>query len=175
MKLLFFLFNLLIVSTIDGQIMEQNNPIGNPNEVVQVGDIVIPVYEFNGFSPLLEQKDGRTYVINFWATWCKPCVEEIPHFIKLADELKEQDVEFLFVSLDFRKNLEKSVINFVKDNGMQGRTVLLHDPDANSWIDRVDPSWTGAIPATLVMKSADKKFYEEKLSYDELKSVINSF
>jgi thiol-disulfide isomerase/thioredoxin len=144
-------------------------------EIVEEGSIIIPVHDFTSFKPHLIPGEGNVLVINFWATWCKPCIEEIPDFVILAKELEGKGTDFLFVSLDFRKNLERSVISFVKENGLEGRTILLHDPDANSWIDQVDPSWSGAIPATLVVKGKEKKFYEKKLSYDEIKTIVNSF
>jgi thiol-disulfide isomerase/thioredoxin len=171
MKICLLALIIMVSNLLAGQ--DQFN--GNPSELVSADGIAIPVYDFDGFKPILKSKGDEIYIINFWATWCKPCVEEIPEYMELAYELERKGVKFLFVSLDFRKNLEKGVISFVKENGMEGRTVLLHDPDANSWIDQVDPSWSGAIPATLVFKGDSRKFFENKLSYHELKTIINSF
>lgn len=158
-----------------GSIAAQEKSPGIPLEVVERDGITVPVYDFPGLAPMLEARDGRTYVINFWATWCKPCVEEMPHFLRLASELEGQDVEFLFVSLDFRKNLEKNVISFIREHGMEGRTILLSDPDADRWISEVDPSWSGAIPATLVFNEGKREFHESQLSYEKLKSILHSF
>jgi thiol-disulfide isomerase/thioredoxin len=168
---------ILLVLTATYAFNQQNKMTerGNPKETVTVDGVEIPVYDFDGFSPMLKANDASTYVVNFWATWCKPCVEEMPHFLKLSEEMEGQNVEFLFVSLDFRKNLEKGVVNFVREHGMEGKTVMLSDPDANSWISQVDPSWSGAIPATLIFNRDKKEFHEAQLSYEELKSIINSF
>lgn len=148
---------------------------GQPLEIVEKDGVQLPVYDFEGFKDQLQKKDDKTYVINFWATWCKPCVEEMPHFIQLAGELPADQYKFLFVSLDFRKNLDERLIPFVKENGLEGRTIMLHDPDANSWISQVDADWGGSIPATLVYNSQKREFFEKKFSYEELKQVLESF
>ena len=156
-------------------IFSQENFKGQPKELVESDGIILPVYDFDGFKPFLESSDDITYVINFWATWCKPCVEEMPHFIQLAKELEGSDIEFVFVSLDFRKYLEGSVIPFVIARGIEKHTVMLNDPDANSWINQVDPSWSGAIPATLIFRGDKREFHEKKLSYEELKTILQSY
>jgi thiol-disulfide isomerase/thioredoxin len=65
-----------------------------------------------------QNKSDTTYVINFWATWCKPCVEEIPHFEKLYATYKNQKVKVIMVSCDFKKQLETRVIPFVQNKKM---------------------------------------------------------
>lgn len=148
---------------------------GNPKERVEHDGIIISVYDFEGFRPILSPDDDVTYVINFWATWCKPCVEEIPDFLRLKDELNSEKVRFLFVSLDFRRNLESQVVPFIKSRGMEDLVSVLHDPDANAWIPQVYPDWSGAIPATLIYRDEKRAFYEKKLHYEELKSIVESF
>jgi len=170
MKMLITILAILMSFTSEGQIKST----GKPLEVVEAEGISIPVYDFKGIQPFLELDDSRVHVINFWATWCKPCVEELPGFIKLTEELKNENIDFLFISLDFRKNLESKLIPFVREHQMQGKVVMLNDPDANAWIDKVDPNWSGAIPATLIYKKGQKEFFEQMLTYDELKSTITT-
>ena len=148
--------------------------IGSPVEIVSVDGIEIPVYDFNGFKPLLSLKDDTTYVINFWATWCRPCIEELPYFQRFSNEMKGEKVKFIYVSLDFRRNLEKGLIPFIKSKGFPDNVVMLSDPNANSWIDQVDPTWSGAIPATLIYRNDKKAFYEKSLSYEDLKTNVQS-
>ncbi len=133
---------------------------------------VIPELDFNQFKGWLNKKNDTVYVVNFWATWCRPCVEELPGFTKAASELKEQKVKFIFVSLDFPDQNPGKLTSFVKKHQMEGRTLLLNDPDSNAWIPRVDSGWSGAIPATLIYKGADRSFYERPLSYHELLNTI---
>ena len=152
----------------------QNDIIGAPKESVTVDGITVPVFDFKGFQPNLNRTGDTVYVINFWATWCKPCIEEIPEFIKVSQEMAGEKVVFIFVSLDFRRNLETGVIPFIKSRNMNHNILLLNDPDANSWIGQVDDSWTGAIPATLIYRNEKRQFYEKTLTHEELKSIIHT-
>jgi len=77
------------------------------------------------------------------------------------------------VSLDFPKQLESKVIPFVEDRNIKSQVLLLKDPDANNWIPKVDSSWTGAIPATLIYKADNRKFYERSFTYEELENELN--
>lgn len=103
-----------------------------------------------------------TYVINFWATWCGPCVKELPYFEELNALYDGQPFKMILVSLDDPKQLESKVIPFLTKNKIESKVVLLADGKANSWIDKVDPSWSGAIPITLILRGNQKKFYEQE-------------
>lgn len=158
----------------DRQIEPNQSITGTPREMISLEGIDIPVYDFKGFKSSLEMRDDTTYVINFWATWCRPCIEELPSFQQLSNEMKGEKVKFIYVSLDFRKNLEKSLIPFIKAKGFPDNVIMLNDADANKWIDQVDPSWSGAIPATLIYKNYSKVFLEKSITYEELKAYVHS-
>ncbi len=134
----------------------------------------VEVYDFERFKPLLNVSNDTTYVINFWATWCVPCVKELPDFEKIHAKYKDDKFKMLLVSLDFRRNLEDRLIPFIAKNDLQAEVIMLHEPDANAWIPQVDPHWSGAIPATLIYnRSKDfKSFHEGSYTYDELNSII---
>ncbi|MGQ1891501.1 TlpA family protein disulfide reductase [Thermophagus sp. OGC60D27] len=134
----------------------------------------VPEMNFSRFEPRLHKNNDTTYVINFWATWCKPCVEEIPGFLKAASDLKNDKVKFVFVSLDFPTQKESRLLPFIKEHGMNEQVILLNDPASNQWIPKVDSQWSGAIPATLIYKRKDQTFHEGSLSYDELITIIKS-
>ena len=111
---------------------------GHPLEIVEADGYRLPVYDFDGIKSILYMKGDTTYVVNFWATWCKPCVQELPGFLDLSKELEGDKVRFFFVSLDFRKNAVNSVIPFLKSKEMNQGVMILDDPDANHWINQVD-------------------------------------
>ena len=135
----------------------------------------ISVLDFDGLKPLLHQQNDTVYVVNFWATWCKPCVEELPAFNQAAERLEGQPVQFLFVSLDFAHHIEKRVKPFLKENPINGRVVLLDDPKAHIWIDQVNKNWSGAIPATLIYNAEQRRFYEQGFTFEELMSELEYF
>lgn len=134
----------------------------------------IPEVNFDELEPLLNKDNDTTYVVNFWATWCKPCVEEMPEFLEVASQMKTEKVKFIFVSLDFPNQKESRLIPFVESQGINEQVILLNDPASNQWIDKVDPQWSGAIPATLIYKGDDKSFMEKSLSKSELREIIKT-
>lgn len=135
----------------------------------------IPSYNFDEFErEFLQQENNITYVINFWATWCKPCVKELPAFEKLNADYKDNNVKVVLVSLDFPEKLKSNVIPFVEKYGLQSQVILLDDDDANSWISKVSEDWSGAIPATLMVKNGTDKFYERTFTFEELENELKT-
>lgn len=115
-------------------------------------------------------KNGQdsTYVVNFWATWCAPCIKELPHFEKLNTEFKSEKLAVLLVSVDFKSKLNSAVIPFVKRKNMKSEVFLLNESDPQKYIDRIDKSWSGSIPATLFIKGDKRKFIESEFTYEQL-------
>lgn len=113
------------------------------------------------------------YVVNFWATWCAPCVKELPHFENLNSQNRK--VKVVLVSLDFKKQYESTLLPFLKRKNIQSEVVLLTDKDYNSWLPLVDKDWSGSIPATLIFKDGKKVFAERSFSNDqELDEFVNN-
>jgi thiol-disulfide isomerase/thioredoxin len=122
---------------------------------------------------LTTRSDDTTYVINFWATWCSPCVKEIANFEKVHQEYQNEKLKVILVSLDFPNQLEKRVIPFLREKGISASVNIMTDTDYNAWIDRVDPSWSGAIPATLIYQGNRRVFLEKELTYTELMNNVH--
>lgn len=137
----------------------------------------IHVYDtFDEFSEVLNRQEDKIYVVNFWATWCKPCVAELPFFEKLAQNYTNDELEVILVSLDFKDRIKKSLIPFVEKNNVKSKVVLLADTRTNEWIDKVDEEWSGTIPATLIYDQESYQFLEHEFeSYEELKSLFEEF
>jgi thiol-disulfide isomerase/thioredoxin len=125
-------------------------------------------------SAMSQNNSDTTYVINFWATWCKPCVEELPNFEKLNAAYQDKKVIVILVSCDFKKQLESRVIPFVKNKNLKSDVRFMNETDPNSWIDRVDSRFTGAIPSTLIINGAKEfRFFKEgETTYEELETTI---
>ena len=126
---------------------------------------------------ILNKKTDTTYVINFWATWCKPCVAELPVFFEQEKQLSNKAIKFYFISLDFKRDFTTRLIPFVQKQNISSSVYLLDEPDYNAWINKVDSSWGGAIPATLIYNFVQKqhKFYEKEFSGEELKQTIKTY
>jgi thiol-disulfide isomerase/thioredoxin len=134
----------------------------------------IEVYDFAGLESLLRTDDDRTYVVNFWATWCKPCIEELPYFEALQAEHGDE-VKVILVSLDFPDKLESQLKPFVEKRNIKAQVALLDDPYENEWIPKVDESWSGAIPATLIFNKSKRVFYEGSFTQESLNEEIIKF
>lgn len=135
----------------------------------------VPTYDYKGLKPLLNQDDDKVYVVNFWATWCAPCVKELPYFEKINKEYKDKNVEVLLVSLDFPKKKESKLLPFIKKKNIQSKVVHLDDVDEQFWIADIDESWSGALPATIIYNKKNRKFFEKSFTEQELLNELQLF
>jgi thiol-disulfide isomerase/thioredoxin len=121
---------------------------------------------------MIGEPEGRVKVINFWATWCAPCVKELPYFEKVNQENKKVAVTLVSMDYDLDPNPDK-VNRFVQRKKIQSKVVILAESDPNSWIEKIDKEWTGAIPATLLVDAKGKrKFIQGELTEEELIRLI---
>ena len=135
-----------------------------------------PVVNFEGLEPYLQKNNDTIYVVNFWATWCKPCIEELPYLEQIHQDKFDDPVQVILVSLDFINQVEDKLIPFIRDYKLRSTVVVLDDPDANIWIDKVDPRWSGAIPATIIYQREKRMFFPDSFEdYASIKSIISSF
>ncbi len=134
----------------------------------------IPAMTFEEFQPLLNTNSDSVFVVNFWATWCLPCVKELPEFEKLNDIYSDKQVKVILVSLDNPIHMESRIMPFIKKHDLQSEIILLDDPRSNQWIPRVDDSWSGSIPATIIFTKDKRSFYEQVFTYSELEDIVKS-
>ena len=134
---------------------------------------------FNTFEDLdstIFKQNDTTYIINFWATWCKPCVKELPYFEMLHTKNRDQIIKVILVSLDFRKQLESKLLPLLVSEKITAQVYLLDDKDYNRWLSKVDESWSGSIPSTLLIKGKRKLFTEQEFDhYETLKNYVFAF
>jgi hypothetical protein len=103
-------------------------------------------------------------------------VEELPYFEEIHKEYKNQEVKVILVSLDFPKQIKSKLIPFLEKHQLKSDVIVLDDPNSNFWINEVDPSWSGAIPATIVYKADKRQFFEKNfISFEELNNIIKSY
>lgn len=120
-------------------------------------------------------KNDTLYIVNFWATWCKPCVEELPYFEQLADSCTNKKVKIFLVTTDMRKDIATRVTDFIKAKKLTQQVVFINEVNADKWINKVSEEWSGAIPATLMVKGdiGYRHFKEGELTFEELQLLVN--
>lgn len=135
----------------------------------------VKVVDLKGLRAIAEEKQNDTlYVVNFWATWCKPCVAEMPYFVEADKKFAAEKVKVVFVSLNSAKE-QVNVQQFLTNKQITQQAVILSAGNPNQWIDSVDASWGGSIPATAMYKRGKKVFFHEgELTQTELDSIIKT-
>ncbi|TDO22818.1 TlpA disulfide reductase family protein [Pedobacter duraquae] len=123
----------------------------------------------------IELGKDTLYIVNFWATWCLPCLEELPHFEKLKVKVAGQKVKILLVSLDFKSKLKSDVTAIVKKLKLKNEVFLLDEASQQNYIDRISKDWSGALPATLFINKQKNRrsFFEQEFTYNELLASYN--
>ena len=144
-------------------------------ETSATDDIKLEIYDFNGLEPYLNKSDDKIYVVNFWATWCAPCVKELPHFEELNKNYKNKNVEVMLVSLDFPSQYDKKLKPFIKKHDLQSKILVLDDVDQNTWIPKINKNWDGAIPVTIIYNKDKREFYDRTFTYAELETELKQF
>ena len=133
----------------------------------------IEVVDFEGMYCKIDLSVDKTYVINFWATWCAPCVKELPYFEDINKEFKDKNTEVILVSLDFPSQIESKLKPYLKKNKIKSKVILLDDSKMNTWVPKVSEQWDGGIPATLIVNSSNYNFYPKPFKKQELFNEIN--
>lgn len=135
------------------------------------------IVKFPALENVMSVQNDTTYIFNFFATWCVPCVEEFPNFQKYSQENADKKIKVVFVSLDFKKDYRKRLLPFLKARQVKNSVMLLDETDYNSWIDKIDSAWDGDIPATLIVNNSThrREIYHRELSYSELETAIKPF
>ncbi|MCB0462647.1 MAG: TlpA disulfide reductase family protein [Flavobacteriaceae bacterium] len=176
MKNILSLFVLLLVVSCK---IDQKTETAQTDEVkietYTADDIKLEIHNFNGLEPYLNKNDDKTYVVNFWATWCAPCVKELPHFEELNKNYKDKNVEVMLVSLDFPNQYDKKLKPFIKKHNLQSKILVLDDVDQNTWIPKINEDWDGAIPVTIIYNKNKREFYDRTFSYEELETELKQF
>ncbi len=129
----------------------------------------------DGLIELLNRNNDTVYVVNFWATWCSPCVAEIDYFEALHKSLSDDKLKVILINLDFPNQVDKRVVPFIKEKDLTARVLNMTEMDYNSWIPFVDSNWSGAIPATIIYRGKNREFIGRELSKKELFNVAEAF
>ncbi|MCS6967434.1 MAG: TlpA disulfide reductase family protein [Cytophagales bacterium] len=123
---------------------------------------------------LLNNNSDTVHIVNFWATWCAPCVKELPDFIRLSQDYRHQPVQLWLISMDFRSSLESKLKPFLERRKIQQPIWLLDNTDYDSWINRIDAHWQGDLPFTLIFNNYRKqrKAIYGETTYQHLEQLV---
>lgn len=138
------------------------------------GQQKVELISFDSLEKLIFERNDNIYVVNFWATWCGPCLAELPDFQKFYDENQDEKVRLLLVSFDFPNEINK-VNKFIEKKKLKPVVYLISDTDQNAFINKVSKNWEGTIPATWFVNSKNNKslFFEKPLNLKEINSYLN--
>jgi thiol-disulfide isomerase/thioredoxin len=145
-----------------------------------IGKKKVPSITFSELQERLGNSGDELLVCNFWATWCKPCVEEMPYFEELQKKYADKKIKVLFVSLDRPSTRTSRVQKFVNEREIEAEVVLLDEPNLSQdeWISLIDKDWEGDIPATLYINTSQnlRAFYTGSYeNFEELETKVKSF
>lgn len=154
MRILFILFFLCTSFISEAQTIQSMNFSELQKKLLRINDSIV--------------------VVNFWATWCKPCIDELPNFEKLNQSYSSKKVKVILINLDFNSKIKSVAEPFVRNKNLQSETIHITDSDPNTWINKMDNAWSGAIPATIIYNSSHQKIYfnEGQMTYQQLDSII---
>lgn len=139
---------------------------------------VLKIVNFAQLQTVLQQHDNKLYVVNFWATWCKPCVHELPDFMEVNKKFRENPrFKMILINMDNALEIDATVRPFIQKNKIKTDVYILDDNKRmNEWIPAVDKNWSGAIPATIFYRNGKKlEFKESVMSKKELEQIINKY
>lgn len=162
-------------STSSETLVEAPSIVRIPDQVIEEDGLKIGLHVYDRFRHYLEADNDTTYVVNFWATWCKPCVEELPYFEKLYQKYKDKKVRLILVSLDFEDKIKSKLMPFIREHKLAGEVIVLRQKGMNNWIDKIDPAWSGALPATIIYNKNKRAFFEQNFEYEELENRLQEF
>jgi thiol-disulfide isomerase/thioredoxin len=122
---------------------------------------------------VMSDPSSQVKVINFWATWCAPCVKELPLFERINQQRKDVAVTLVSMDMDLDPNPAK-VHKFVARKKLASSVLILDETNPNSYIDKIEKDWSGALPATIVINTMTGKrvFVERELHEGELEKLI---
>jgi thiol-disulfide isomerase/thioredoxin len=139
-----------------------------------ISDKTVPMTKIDSLMARLDKGGDTTFVVNFWATWCGPCVHELHYFTELDSAYKGKKVKVILVSLDFKKEIDTKLIPFIQKKNIKTEVLFLDETKDNEWIPKVDKDWQGNIPATLIRNPAKKfrRFLPLETTYTEVDSLV---
>lgn len=141
---------------------------------ISISQTVTPITEIL-LDSLISNRNGNILLLNIWATWCEPCKEEFPDLIKLSSEYKNKKVQIVTISVDYPDEVTEKIIPFLNSSPVPFTTYVADFPSQDSLINKFNPEWSGAVPATIIFDSngIQRKFLLGKQSFQQFKNDVD--
>ena len=139
-----------------------------------VSDKKVSLTKIDSLLARIDNGSDTTYVVNFWATWCGPCVHELHYFTELDSAYAGKKIKVILVSNDFKNEIQTKLIPFIEKRKIKTEVLFLDETNDNEWIPKVDKQWQGNIPATLIRNTQKnyRLFLPRETTYHELDSLV---
>ena len=134
----------------------------------------IPKWKIQDVVNYYTKNNDTTYVVNFWSTYCQPCIEEMPYLQSISKKYATNRVKLVFVSLDAKSFYPKKLQAFLKKKKITTSVIWLNETNADIFCPAVDEKWSGAIPATIIVhnKKGYKQFYEQQFTPQQFEEAL---
>jgi len=119
---------------------------------------------------IINIENDTLYILNFWATWCQPCKEELPYFDRITQEHEGEPLKVLLINVDEARFVETQLKPFVKKEKLRSEVMWLNRENQRDWIDQISDRWQGNIPVTLFVfyPKGIVDLHDREISYEEL-------
>jgi thiol-disulfide isomerase/thioredoxin len=141
---------------------------------ISTGQEVLPLSNIKDLEALKESNKGKVVLVNFWATWCVPCVKEFPEIVQLYKDYKKKNFKVIFISVDFPDEIDSKVKPFLKKKNVDFVSYYSNFDDVSELINSFDTKWGGDIPATYIFSRTGKltSVLQGKKEYSEFEEAI---
>ena len=141
---------------------------------ISVSQEIVSINNVNDIASIKNENKGKVFAINFWASWCKPCVNEFPALVKLNKNYKGDSFNLIFISLDFKEEVSTKLIPFLQNSGVDYTSYYLETNRPEEIMDYLNKKWDGGIPATFIFDKSgnlqnfilgerDYEFFEKEI------------
>jgi peroxiredoxin len=152
---------------------EKENLVAKSDSEWATYPVTLDMIDEAGIKDLLKNNSDKLRLINVWATWCGPCVNEFPSFVTINRMYRRRDFEFISISADNPEKKDK-VLESLQKLQAANTNYLFSIDDKYKLIEAVDSNWTGALPYTILVEPGGKIVYAKQGTIDamEMKTLI---